>query len=445
MRSQPNDELTPLEQTLEGLPAEKAPTDLADRCLAALDEAETKVPVTRPRTPLAVWQPLAAAACVMLMVVGAGIIWSVGAGQDRLSGFSPLGQVREKARPMGPATEAPSMTVAAPAPGGAPGGAPGMPGKGQNWNQALNRQPGGLGGPVATAPAPGGPGGAPGGPGMPGGANWQMALDDREAAAKRPATRHDDETHRSASLPAGAPPALGPPSDALRDRVAQAPPPAENRRYEAKPAAGQVAPWYDTSPERRKITTRTMLLETGEVEPAYKEAVTVIETAGGYVSEEDLQLLDRQPDTAHLAARIPVAHFDEVLRQLRALGRVVRLSGSSQDRTQEYLGRGEEVRQLNDREAELTRKLVREQDHGRQAELRRQLQALRAQRQGEKRTLAGLAADTSMAYLELTITEARGLRYHFTRASQQALPLAMGLALVLVPILVLALVLKRRG
>jgi hypothetical protein len=235
-----------------------------------------------------------------------------------------------------------------------------------------------------------------------------------------------------------------PPANAFGDRVAQAPPPPEGQRYEAQPAAGKTAPWYDTSPERKKITTRTMLLETGEVEPAYKEAVTIIETAGGYVSEEDLQLLDRQPDNAHLAARIPVAHFDEVLRQLRALGRVVRLSGSSQDRTQEYLGRGEEVRELSAREAELVAKLEKEQDHARQADLRRQLQALRSQRQNEKRTLAGLAADTSMAYLELTITEARGLRYHLSRASQQALPLAMGLALVLVPILVLALVLRRR-
>ena len=83
MNQGPDEQLnSPLEDALLSLPQEAPPADLQANCLTALDEASLKTGA-RPRWEA--WRQFAAAAAVLVMMIGAG---------NLLFG----GHVREKAR-----------------------------------------------------------------------------------------------------------------------------------------------------------------------------------------------------------------------------------------------------------------------------------------------------------------------------------------------------------
>ncbi|MEN6403814.1 MAG: hypothetical protein ABFD94_17865, partial [Armatimonadia bacterium] len=82
---------------------------------------------------------------------------------------------------------------------------------------------------------------------------------------------------------------------------------------------------------------------------------------------------------------------------------------------------------------------------GRQKEmLKGRIEGLKRQLEEQKQGMRQLRKATSYAQLSLTMKEARGLRYFVTSAAREALPLAMSLALIAVPLLVLMLVWKRK-
>lgn len=454
MSQRPSEELTPLEGMLVELPEEEAPDDLPERCLATLDAVPAAAP--RPVLDLGAWRPLAAAACVLIMFVGVTVMLTTHGARYKTAS-EPPGLTRHYAEgPASPPTPAPGAPgMPGPVSPGGPGGAPG--GMAAGAPPTATPPPGAEAGPQAAPPR-----GGPGPQAKMGWANsqpmnWSTA-ESRKKDYARALAQGGTSNHQTAldNMAAGHPEgnaAPAPDRESVRyererraNQLAQAPPVTTSRSYhgdQATPPATQ--PWYDTSPERKKITSRIMELRTPDVEGAHKEAVSIIEGAEGYVLEENLQLEDRGPDFARLTARVPVGKFEDVMGRLRALGKVVRLTGSSQDRTQEYRQRGDDVRTLNEREADLVRKLEQERDQDRKAALQRQLARLRAERSGEKRNLLALAAETDYAYLDLTITQQRGVWYILTKASLEALPLAMGLALMLVPLLVLALLLKKRS
>jgi hypothetical protein len=222
-----------------------------------------------------------------------------------------------------------------------------------------------------------------------------------------------------------------------------APPPpgalAENasRSYRTQAAP---PPWRDESGQRRKITERTVEMEVPEVEEGYKQAVGIVEKAGGFVLNEELSIKDRGQDEVHLFCEIPVEQFEGVLAQVRELGKVVLVTGQSQDMTLQYEEEGADIRGIA---AEIERLAAEmEKATGRQKEmLKGRIEGLRRQLAEQKQ---GMRKATSYAQLSLTMKEARGLRYFVTSAAREALPLAMSLALIAVPLLVLMLVWKRK-
>ncbi|MEN6544587.1 MAG: DUF4349 domain-containing protein [Armatimonadia bacterium] len=207
-------------------------------------------------------------------------------------------------------------------------------------------------------------------------------------------------------------------------------------------AAGK--PWREEPGERRKVTSRSMELEVPEVEEAYKQAVVIIEKAGGYVMQEDLAVRERGQDEVRIEAKIPVEQFDGVMAQVRELGKVVLLTGQSQDRTLDYEQEGADVRVMAAEIERLAGELEKATTQGQKRMLRGRIEGLKRQLEESKQDLRGIHRATSYAQLSLTMKEARGLRYLVTSAAREALPLAMSLALIAVPLLVLALVWKRK-
>ncbi|MEI6504013.1 MAG: DUF4349 domain-containing protein, partial [Armatimonadota bacterium] len=227
--------------------------------------------------------------------------------------------------------------------------------------------------------------------------------------------------------------------------AAAAPPPSTDSGYNGGAANRPLQPWEDQSDTRRKVTERTIEVETPTVEETYKQAVTLIEKAGGHVTQEDLTVLRHGGSQAHLDARIPVAQFDGVISQVRDLGRLVVMTGQSQDETENYQSQGADIRTLGAREEELVARYNREADKQKKAQLGRELANVRGQLGAEKQGLKALHKSTSYAQLSLTIKEARGLGAIVKNVAEEALPMAFSLALIMVPLLVLALIWKRRS
>ncbi|MGE5531532.1 MAG: DUF4349 domain-containing protein [Bacteroidota bacterium] len=204
-------------------------------------------------------------------------------------------------------------------------------------------------------------------------------------------------------------------------------------------------PWDEQSDTRRKITERTVELETPQVEETYKQAVVVIEKAGGYVLQENLMVRRRGHSQAQLQARIPVAQFDGVISQVRELGRLVLMTGQTQDATEQYQSGAADVRGLGAREEKLADRYSGEKDERKRAQLGLELKGVRQQLETAKQSLKSLSKDTDYARLALTINESRGLRAIVRSSAEAALPLVFSLSLIAVPLLVLALIWKRRG
>lgn len=446
MTRRPTDQETPLEQTLLNLPQEAAPAGLQDSCLAALDGAKVTKPARRP-VP---WNQfaIAAAASILIAIIALPLLsppakraaapsqhvaFGPGGGPGAagggpgpampVSGVQRKEEMRKPSPAQGLAHPKPSYQAAldktARRPTAAPG-APGGPGGGNDLEQATA--------PPAAPPAAAGPAPVRG--------RGVMGTSYNGEAADRVATTAGAKTETQSPEPiapqhvdAGAPAA---PAPVLPPGTAGYPP---------RP----TTPWYDQSEQRQKITHRDMALETPDVERVYHEAVTIIEKAHGYVANENLTVEDRGPDKAVIEARVPADGFDGVVGQLRDLGKLVKLTGTSEDRTIEYRSRGADIRGLSFAEQKLVERYEREENPSRKAAIKLELDELRRNLHQEKTALLELAAEASYAYLNIEITEHGHFWKTVKEGAAEALPIAMALALVALPFFVVALIWRRRG
>jgi hypothetical protein len=228
------------------------------------------------------------------------------------------------------------------------------------------------------------------------------------------------------------------------------PPSTVDELEERYPPAGGGAverPWRDMSGERQKRTRKEMELQVRDVQDAYDRATSIIRKEGGYVDTEDLRIENHGPRRAHLEARVPVQNLAGTLAQLRELGKVVKLVGESEDVTDEYYGRGEEIRGMGAREEELVAQYEQEKNPARKRELYRQIMALREQNKQHKQPLRQLSKETHFALLDLTLVEPGGPGRFLANLGQNAGTAAgwLGVSGIFwLPVLVIAVLVWRR-
>jgi len=214
-------------------------------------------------------------------------------------------------------------------------------------------------------------------------------------------------------------------------------------------AGAPTKPWRDTSDERQKITRKEMEIEVRDVEDAHGRATSIIESAGGYVETEEVQLGQNDRSQAHLVARVPVTNLNDVVGQLRKLGKVLSLVGESDDRTKEYASRGAAIRELGARECELVEKYEKEKNRYRRQQLYQQIMAIREQNKQAKQPLLELSDKTHLASLDLTMVEAGGpgrfLSNVFGNAGTAALWLAVSAIFWVPALLVITLLWRQIG
>jgi len=385
---------SPLDEVLRNVPEEQPPPGLKDRCLSALHQAQREQRLVQKLNWSAAWKGLLAAAgtvALLLIVV--------------------FGSMRPKYAHM--SSESAKMAMESNAKMAAPAMKGGTPMSADHRQVAMAPRA-----PSATSPA------------------YQPAAKAKAESAGQPVQFKREE----------APP--GQPGAAPAGAAATMPPPAadEGNSWNAEPAA-PAKPWRDYSTGRQKITRKEMALEVKDVEDAYDDACRIIEKAGGYVDTEDLRVEERGPDRARLMARIPVDRFDGAVSQLRELGKVVRMTGESEDKTKEYQGRGESIRGLGAKEEELVAKYEAERNRYRKQQLYEQIMALRANNAGQKSALSELSDQTHFAYLELTLSEKGGPGEFLSRTlrnSGSAAAWVGATAIFWVPALVIGFLIYRR-
>ena len=402
MTRRPTEQLTPMEETLTNLPQEAAPADLQDRCLAALDAAgpepsegpeSLEGPATsRPKRPIP-WNhfAVAAAASLVIALVAMPLLLS--------PAKSPRQPVVSAEAPAGPPAAAQHTSSMA---GGVmyeAADAPGMP------ERKLA--------PMPTSPAPV--------------RAAQATRAPNAAAAHKVMVGRED-------------------IDRLQPSATVRPVPPITAGVEVRsvvPAPSQ--PWYDRSEGRQKISRRAMQIEAPDVEETYQQIAAAIEKAGGYVEREDLMVQKGEPDRATISARVPAAAFDAVVQQLRGMGKLLKLTGSSEDRTQEYKSRGADIRGLSAAEQDLMDRYARERNASRKQALKWELDSLRRTLHEEKQALLALAAETNFVYLDIEIVEGSSFWHGVKEKSADALPIAMAIALVALPFFVVGMMWRRRG
>lgn len=225
--------------------------------------------------------------------------------------------------------------------------------------------------------------------------------------------------------------------------IAEAPPTDTPKAEPATPAA----PWEDTGGERQKEVCKRLEMEVNDVELAHKEAVRIIDGAGGYVAQEDLTATADSGSEANLSARIPVDRLEDAVARLRDLGRVVALHGTSEDRTAEYYGRGKQVRESSAEEARIVAQYEKEKDRAKRQALYARLTQVRSKLKSQKDTLQELGARTHYATVEVLLTQRQGAGEFVAQVGSRAvLALTWFLATALIwgPLLLLILTLHWR-
>ncbi len=474
---------SPLDEVLENLPEEKPPTDLKERCLSVLGEG------TRGRLRGLPWgavlRNVAAVAAAFMLVAGVASFWGMGR-QSALNGDYAL---RGPGRPLAyeepalkPVADEPPSLVAMPEetvtgarlasrsqlppPEGAPtaeavdAGAMAEP---EPSSQAHTlgleaRTHDGIvwGGPDAgvggttnqprlftsteSAEAPSAASSAYGGPDRRGvGGVYQRYAQPPEgpagmseldsAAGDRVATVLD-----------------GTASDAHAKGISTARPATAGTR--ARQAADVKAPWRDESHERKIATQKEMEMEVRRVEDAYDDARAIITKHGGYVANDSLRIGIGGDNRVDVVARIPSYEFEDALAEIRRLGKVVRLVGTSRDMTYDYYTEGSKIREMADKEAALIEKLDREKDARKKAQIKHELNALRRQLHSKKTFLGQLSEEVHWPVLQLTLTDKAGPGQFLTQTLDNLASIgawAAATAIFWVPLVViLALVWRRR-
>jgi len=377
---------SPIDPLLEGFPLQPPPADLEQRCVKALHEAASERPLNR----LFHLRPVAVAAAVLMLVAGVATFPKVMPGR--------VTQEREMVHLSAPGAGDIMAKIPLPSPTGE---TPPV--------QSVTQLPAGM----ATE-----------------GARWRGYP--RSLENPRPdgavISLRAQPGYTVTQVPGLAAPEV---NTALGQEAPSAP----------------AAPWEDTGGERQKEVYKRLEMEVEEVEVAHKEAVRIIDGAGGYVAQEDLTTTADSGSEASLSARLPVDRLEDAVARLRDLGRVVGLHGTSEDRTAEYYGRGKQVRESSDEEARIVAQYEKEKDRTKKQALHARLTQVRSKLKSQKEALQELGARTHYATVEVLLTQRAGAGEFVAQVGGRAvLALTWFLATALIwgPLLLLVLTLRWR-
>jgi len=194
--------------------------------------------------------------------------------------------------------------------------------------------------------------------------------------------------------------------------------------------------------QRKLIRTAELSLEVDGSEEAVKKVETIAREAGGFVGTTSLRRYDDGSHSGSVTVRVPLEKFDDVIKQLRELGKVQQLSTNVQDVTGQYVDLDARLRNKKREEEELLKLFDRKgelediiQIESRLSEVREQVEVF----EGQMRVLSEqIALSTINVFLaekgEAAVAEVEGydLGYHLRSAGRSFMSVVQGLVTFLI-------------
>jgi len=289
---------SPLDKVFDDLPQENPPTDLQQRCLAALDEIDAERGIWSAPWWYAPLRNVVATAAVLVLAVGLftllPLFMSAKKGPStivaRLSREKPVQTAA--GRPLAPSGQPVSKLATGPGMAGPP---PPPPDEDviarleASVDEASARRIGGTFSLDEEEQA---------GYTQAYGDNFAMrerlGVDQAEAKGERAGggkAFYDGQTKW-----AGRPPAVVVTHGSVEQALSEGRPPQ---------ASEVEAPWRDLSGERQVAVDKQLELEVKDVEKSYDEARSIVEKHGGFVASDEISIDARALDTAVLTIRLP--------------------------------------------------------------------------------------------------------------------------------------------
>ena len=427
---------SPLDEVLRDFPQENPPTDLQQRCLGALDEidaAQSRLAAPRWYAPL---RNVVATAAVLVLAVGLFTL---------LPFFMSAKQAPQPGQPVPKVATGPGMAP------GMPGPAPAPPAEAVDELRPETALPDDvgylqddvwdLGDRVTALEEAKGPEVTGMTESPTGWVDYMPGLEPTELPEKEQSEAGEERASAGTMFyRVGGALASKPPQPVTLGHPAS--------RSGQPPQAPEVEePWRDLSGGRQVVVDKELELEVKDVEKSYDEARSIVEKHGGFVASDEISIDAHALDTAVLTIRLPKDGFEAAITELRELGTVLKLVGESQDVTQEYFGRGAEIRSRADREQMLVEKYEKETNLRKKRQLKDEIEQLRREMRREKEILTKLAEETHWPTLQLTLKERggpAGFLSEMLERSGHALAWVGATAIIWVPLVVLLTLFRGR-
>jgi hypothetical protein len=146
-------------------------------------------------------------------------------------------------------------------------------------------------------------------------------------------------SERAPDALAGGPAAPSGPSAEMAPQARMASPGASAEAPSARPPAASVPSTHPGCAAGQTLIVRTadLSLEVKDFQKAYDQAVSICESAGGYVTNSSAEAEETTPTWGTLAIRVPVQAFDRTVERLGKLGVVKSRNVTGEDVTGEVV------------------------------------------------------------------------------------------------------------
>jgi len=172
--------------------------------------------------------------------------------------------------------------------------------------------------------------------------------------------------------------------------------------------AGAASPAEAGGWGRRIVRHATFEVEPADVGAALARLTELVEAAGGYVADTQVQSDDAGIARATVTAYVPPAAFGRALADVERLGRVARRRLTGQDVSEEFVDLEARLRNLERHEAQLLAFMGRAQKVADLVSLEGELARVRGEAERLTGRLRFLRARTEMAGLAVTLRRAEG-------------------------------------
>ena len=166
-----------------------------------------------------------------------------------------------------------------------------------------------------------------------------------------------------------------------------------------------LSPVPGPAPQIARTADVEVQVDRGQFASKWRAANDAAARNGGFVVDSSATTVRGQLATGHLTARVPVAHPDDLVRDLRDLGTPIRVNDSGRDVGPQLVDYDARIRNAQARETQLLQLLSSARTGRAVADIQAQLDGTRSEIEGLKSERARVQDQVDYATVQATVTE----------------------------------------